>query len=190
MAQTNAKPRRGIKEVIRKFFVSLKRSPQNIALVALVVSFLVYSLNLASIANTTTRINTTNMGQCEFAAVLFSILGLVIFLRCYPKRQKPKVVMIVLLILTLLFVLFTDVVYVMRINQAINDPVDPFVITPSTSFISTAQAVVSLHIILIAVSIALILLMPLYGKLLRKINTSIDVEGNESMGAIDISGED
>ncbi len=187
MAQTNAKPRRGIKEVIRKFFVSLKRSPQNIALVALVAAFLVYSLNLASIANTTTRINTSNMGQCEFGAMLFSILSFVIFLRCFPKRQKPKYVMVGLLILTLGLVLFTDIIYVLRIHQAINNPDDPIAIT---DFISTAQSVVSVHIILIAVSILLILLLPVYGKLLRKINTSIEVEGNESMGAIDISGED
>jgi hypothetical protein len=32
--------------------------------------------------------------------------------------------------------------------------------------------------------------MPLYTKLLRKINTSITVEGNGDMDVIDISGED
>ncbi len=87
--QMSAKPR-GIKEFIRKFFVSLKRSPQTIALVALAAAFLVYSLNLTSIANTTARINSPNMGQCEFAAMLFSILAFVCFLRAFPKRQKPS----------------------------------------------------------------------------------------------------
>jgi len=38
--------------------------------------------------------------------------------------------------------------------------------------------------------IALIVLMPVYTKLLRKINTSIVVEGNGDLGEIDISGED
>ncbi len=94
--QMSAKPR-GIKEFIRKFFVSLKRSPQTIALVALAAAFLVYSLNLTSIANTTARINSPNMGQCEFAAMLFSILAFVCFLRAFPKRQKPKIMMLVLL---------------------------------------------------------------------------------------------
>ena len=46
MAQkTSAAPRRGFKEFIRKFFVSLKRSPQNIAMASLAAAFLVYSLN-------------------------------------------------------------------------------------------------------------------------------------------------
>jgi hypothetical protein len=40
------------------------------------------------------------------------------------------------------------------------------------------------------IGVALVLLMPLYTKLLRKINTSITVEGNGDLGVIDISGED
>ena len=45
-------------------------------------------------------------------------------------------------------------------------------------------------IILLCVAIALVLLLPVYSKLLRKIKTSIDVGDNGEMGAIDISGED
>ena len=69
--KTAGRPRRGIKEIVRKALVSLKRSPQNISLVFLVVAFLVYSLNLSPIANTTAKINGANMGQCEFVAMLF-----------------------------------------------------------------------------------------------------------------------
>ena len=36
----------------------------------------------------------------------------------------------------------------------------------------------------------LVVLLPVYTKLLRKINTSITVEGNGDLGVIDISGED
>ena len=49
-------------EALRKFIVSLKRKPQNIAMVALVVSFLVYSLNLTSVSNTTAKIQGAGMG--------------------------------------------------------------------------------------------------------------------------------
>ena len=46
------------------------------------------------------------------------------------------------------------------------------------------------HRILIVVPLALVALMPLYSKLIRKINTSIEVEAGEEMGAIDVAGED
>ncbi len=82
------KLRLGIKEFVRKFFVSLKRSPQNIPLVALVAAFLIYSLNLTSIANTTAKINSPNMGQCEFAAMLFSILAFVCFIRAKAAESN------------------------------------------------------------------------------------------------------
>lgn len=187
--QMSAKPR-GIKEFIRKFFVSLKRSPQTIALVALAAAFLVYSLNLTSIANTTARINSPNMGQCEFAAMLFSILAFVCFLRAFPKRQKPKLVMLILLFAMLAGLVFVDSLYLLRISQAMTREVSPVVIDDSTAFILSAQNTVTAHIVCVVVCAVLILLLPLYGKLLKKINTSIDVEGNGEMEAIDISGED
>ncbi|MBQ1537900.1 MAG: hypothetical protein IIZ73_06270, partial [Ruminococcus sp.] len=86
--KTGGRQPRGFKELVRKSLVSLKRSPQKIPLFALVAAFLIYSLNLSSIANTTARINGANMGQCEFAAMLFSILSFVVFLRTFPRRKK------------------------------------------------------------------------------------------------------
>ena len=44
--------------------------------------------------------------------------------------------------------------------------------------------------ILLGISIALIVLLPVYSRLLRKINTSIEVAAGQEMGSIDISGED
>lgn len=182
---------KGIKEFIRKFFVALKRSPQNIALVALAAAFFVYSFNLTYIANTTARINSPNMGQCEFAAMLFSILAFVCFLRAFPKRQKPKMSMLIVLFVMLIGLVFVDVVYLTRITQAMTrETPPPIVVDDSTAFITTAQNMVTLHIIFIAVCAVLLLLLPIYGKLIKKINTSIDVEGNGEMEAIDISGED
>lgn len=188
--QVSAGQRRGVKEFIRKFFVSLKRSPQNISLVALAVAFLVYSLNLTSIANTTARINSPNMGQCEFAAMLFSILSFVCFLRAFPKRQKPNKIMLGLLFLMMGIMVFADSIYLTRITRALNRPDNPIIITEDTAYISAAQNIVTLHIVFVAVCALLILTLPVYGKLLKKINTSIEVEGNGEMEAIDISEED
>ncbi len=185
--QESTKQKRGKKEFIRKFFVSLKRSPQNIPLVALGVAFIVYSFNLTSIANTTARINTPNMGQCEFAAMLFSILAFVCFLRTFPKRQKTNKVMLVLLFLMLVLLIFADSVYLLRISEAVNRTVNPIA---KSADISTAQMTVIVHIIFVCICAVLVATLPVYAKLLKKINTSIDVEGNGDMEAIDISGED
>lgn len=178
------------KEFIRKFFVSLKRSPQSIALLVMTVSFLYYSFNLTSIANTTTKINSPNMGQCEFAGMLLSILSFVCFLRSFPKRQKVNKLMLGLLMFMLVVIVFVDSVYIMRITNALTRADSPITITKDTVYIWYAQNVMEWHIILTCVSILLIATLPLYSKLIRKINTSIEVEGNEDIEAIDISGED
>lgn len=188
--QVSAGQRRGVKEFIRKFFVSLKRSPQNIALTALAAAFLIYSLNLTSIANTTSKISSPNMGQCEFAAMLFSILAFVCFLRAFPKREKPKTLMIVLVFVMMAGLVFVDSVYYSRVIEAVTRAENRFEITSETAYIAVAQNVVVIHIVLIAVCAVLLAALPVYSKWLRKINTSIDVEGNGEMEAIDISGEE
>ena len=179
-----------MKEVIGKFFVSLKRSPQNIPLVALAAAFITYSFRLTSISNTTARINTANMGQCEFAAMLFSILAFVCFLRAFPKRQKASKPMLILLCLMLVLLVFVDSVYLLRINEALTRAENTVIIEDKTMFIAEAQGTVTLHSILVGVCAVLLATLPVYAKLLKKINTSIDVEGNGEMDVIDISGED
>ncbi len=192
MAKSNssAAPRRGFKEFIRKFFVTLKRSPQRIALVSLVVAFLIYSLNLTSISKTTTLLLLPNMGQCEFVAMLFSILAFVCFLRAFPRREKPKIAMIVLIFLMLAALIFVDVVYYSRIIEAVTRETNRIEITAERAYIAIAQNVVVMHIIFVAISAVLLATLPLYSKALLKINTSIDVEDNGEMEAIDISGEE
>ncbi len=187
--KTTRKQGRGFKEFVRKFFVSLKRSPSKIPMLATVVAFLFYSLNLASISNTTCKINTNNMGQCEFATMLLSILMMVVFLRCFPRREKPKYIMIGIYYLMDIAQIFCDVVYITRINNVISAPDNPFDVNGTDSYIATAQSVMTGHIIILVVCAALVALLPVYGKMLKKINTSIDVEGNEDMGAIDLTSD-
>lgn len=192
-SQVSAKPRRGFKEFIRKFLVSLKRKPQNIAMFILLVGFVFFSLNLTSISDTTALINTDNMGQCEFAMMLFSILSFVVFLRAFPKRQKVKVPMLVLTFLFLGVVVFADLVYLSRISDALTREENRIVINYETGqnlFISNAWTTLNVFLVFMGVVVVLLATLPLYSKLLRKINTSIDVEGNTNMTAVDISSDD
>lgn len=181
---------RGFKEFIRKFIVSLKRSPQRIPLVALLAAFLIYSLNLSAIANTTAKINSANMGQCEFASMLFSILAFVCFLRAFPKREKPKIVMLVIMFVMMVGMIFADCVYYSRVIDAVTRTENRIAVTSETAYIAVAQNVVVVHIVCLAVTMLLLIALPAYAKALKKINTSIDVEDNGEMGTIDISGEE
>ena len=177
-------------EFLRKFFVSLKRRPSIIALLVLAVGFLQYSLNLTQISNTTAKIQGSGMGLCGFATMLFSILSLVCALNAYPRRKKPVIPMLILAVLMLGLIVFCDVYYSGLINTALTRAVDPIVLDAGTIYIAKAHNVLQDHIVIEIIGAALLLLVPLYSKLLRKINTSVTVEDYGKLGAIDISGED
>ena len=177
-------------EFLRRFFVALKRQPSMIALVVLVIAFFYYSLNLTHISDTTAKIQGNGMGLCGFATMLFSMLSLVCFLNAFPKRKKPVIAMLVVMFVMFAIIIYCDYHYADLINTALTREVNPITIDASTKYIALANNVVWNHIMIEGVGIALVLLMPLYTKLLRKINTSITVEGNGEMDVIDISGAD
>ena len=174
-------------EFLRKLFVSLKRRPSILALLVLAIGFLYYSLNLTYISNTTAKIQGPGMGLCGFATMLFSMLSLVCALNAYPRRKKPVIPMLILAILMLGLIIFCDVHYTDLIMNAINRPENPI---EKTTYIVKANNMLWDHIVIEIIGAAMFLLVPVYSKLLRKINTSVTVEDYGKMGAIDISGED
>ncbi len=177
-------------EFLRKFFVALKRRPSTIALVVLLIAFFQYSLNLTHISDTTAKIQGPGMGLCGFATMLFSMLSLVCFLNAFPRRKKPVIAMVVLMLLMFAVILFCDIYYSNLITTALTRAENPITLDASTVYIAQAYNVLQDHIVILGIGIALILLMPLYTKLLRKINTSVTVEDYGKLEAIDISGED
>jgi hypothetical protein len=179
-----------VKEIFRKLLVSLKRRPQIIPMIALAVSFLVYSLNLMNISDTTAKIQGPGMGICGFATMLFSLLSFLCFLNAFPRRKKVNVPMLVLMFLMIGVIIFCDLFYLRAIGNALSRPDNPIQITKSTVYIALANNMLNDHIVLLGISVALVALLPVYGKLLRKINTSINVEDNGKLDAIDISGEE
>ncbi len=176
-----------ISESWRKIMVSFKRNPQIIPIGALLVSFLVYSLNLTSISNTTAKINLPHMGICAFAAMLFSLLSFVCMLSAFPKRKKPNILLILLMIAMYAVVIFADYTYYTRIMEAVYRPNNPIAITVDTAYISTTAYVLLAHMALIALTIVCVVLEPLFAKLLRMINTSIEVEDNGEIANIELT---
>ncbi len=179
-----------MKEKFRKFLVSLKRKPHMIPMVVLVIAFLIYSLKLTVISNTTARIQGPGMGLCGFVTMLFSMLGLVSFGRSFPHRKPVNKVMLILTFLLFAAVIIADVKYIQTVNYAITREVDPIEVTAATSYITESVSMLRSHILVMGIGLALTLLLPVYQPLIRKINTNIAVEENREMGAIDLSGED
>ena len=114
-----------MKEMIRKFLVSLKKNPQVIPLLAHTVAFGIYSLNLTVVSNTTAKIYGPHMGLCSFVTMLLSILAYVCMFSAYPKRKKPNWIMIAMILIMYGITIFCDNFYSDRIFAAVKRPENP-----------------------------------------------------------------
>lgn len=179
-----------IKEKIRKLLVALKKNPQVIPLIALTVSFVIFSFNLTDISNTTAKIYGKNMGLCAFISMLLSILSYVCMFSAFPKRKKPNIAMVILLLVMYSIVIVADLSYSNSITIALTRPENPIVVTKSTFYILNAQYIMTVHIVTTIITMVTVVLEPVIAKLLKKIKTSIDVEDNGELGVIDIGDED
>ncbi len=179
-----------LKEAWRMFLVSLKRRPSMIALAVFLIAFLQYSLQLSTISNTTSKIQGSGMGLCGFVTMLGSMLSMLCFSNAFPKRKKTNIPMLVLMYAMNLVIIYCDYHYMNAILNAVNRELNPIQVTTSTIYIANAYSLLQTHIIILIVGIVLTALIPVYSKWIKKINTNIEVEGNQAMGEIDISGED
>jgi len=176
-----------IKEFIRKQIVTLKRNPQTIPLVMLLISFIVYSFNLTNMSNTTAKIQGVGMGLCQFCIMLFSLLSMVCMMNAFPSRKKPVIPMVVLMFAMFGIIVYCDIHYCNAIMAALTRAESPIVLDVNTLYIANAYNMLQTFMVLIGVTAVLVLTLPVYSKLIRKINTSVDVEDNGSMAAIEIS---
>ena len=178
-----------MKEKCRKFLVSLKRKPHMIPLVVLVIAFLVYSLRLTVISNTTARIQGSGMGLCGFITMLFSMLGLVSFGRSFPHRKPVNKLMLILTFALFAAVIFADTKYIAAVNYAITREVDPIEVTSATSYITESVSMLRTHIVVLGIGLGLTALLPVYAPMIKRINTNIAVEENQQMGALELDTE-
>lgn len=177
---------RFLKESLRKFIVSLKRNPSLIPLAMLFVSFLYYSLNLTNISDTTALIQAKGMGLCQFSIMLFNLLSLVCMLNAFPRRKKANVPMVVLMFLMFGILVYADIHYLNGIAAALSNTENPITVDVSTAYIAKAYNMLVTYQTMIFVTAGLVVLLPVYSKLLRKIKTSVEVEDNGEMAEIEI----
>ncbi len=177
-------------EFIRKRLVNLKRRPSIIVLLSLLIAFVYFSFNLTQISDTTAKCQLPNMGLAGFAIMLFSILSLVCMLNAFPKRKKTNIPMLVLAVVLIVIILVANHYYQSCIITATTREVAPLSMTDSNICIANAQHVMRVHAVLLYITAGLLVTLPLYSRLIKKINTNVIVADNEGMGTIDISGED
>ena len=179
-----------LKEMVRKFIVSLKRRPQMIPLAVFVIAFLVYTLNLSQVSNTTAKLQSSGMGLAGFAVMLFSMLSIVSFMNAFPYRKPVNKVMLIVMLVMNAIIIVADVFYISAVDGVQNNLETRVAITKDTAYIVYSRYYLMVHIIILAVAIALTVLLPVYSKLLRKINTNIEIEGNADMGEIDLASDE
>ena len=188
--EKNTKKNSWLKESVRRMLVTLKKNPQLIPLLALTVSVIVFSFNLTDISNTTAKIYGKHMGFSAFVSMLFSILSYVCMFSAFPKRQKPNWLLIGLMFVMYAVIIAADAYYIGRINYALTRPENPIVVTPATQYIYNAEYIMTIHIVTVVITMVTVILEPVFAKLLKKINTSVEVEGNGSLEAIDLAEEE
>ena len=193
-----------LKERLRKLAVGLKRNPHYIPLLVAVAGFLWYSLQLTTISNTTAGINGANMGLCGFVTMLFSMLGIVCLGYSFPHRKPVNKWMLTLSFLLFACVLYADYKYLnitrTWVYKELSFGTASTIVNDLSLFESRqvsrmqtkaqVQSLLNVHMILVAAGFVMTALLPVYSKLLRKINTSVKVQENENMTRIDIAGED
>lgn len=172
-----------IKEFFRKLLVKLKKNPSVIPLAMHLAAFVVFSFNLTVISNTTIRLLGKGMGLSEFISMLISILTFLCIMNAFPKRKKPHLPMVILSVVFCGIIIAADSVY---LNCILTTDIP---ITMETYYIIEAYDVVSLHVILMAITAATIILEPVFAKLLKKINTSVELE-DTNVGNIELADEE
>lgn len=172
-----------IKEFFRKKVVSLKRNPKLVPMVILLVGFVYYSLNITAISETTLQLQLPgkNMGLTAFAIMLLSLLCIVCLMNAFPRRKKVNIPMLVVGILMVGIVIYCDIHYADCIYGWWTSQERRF------GYVSKAYNAINTHMYITIAGLAAVALMPVYTKLLGKINTRIDLEDNGNMDAIELS---
>ena len=176
------------KEWFRKQIVNLKRNPQRIPFVCIIIVSIIWLFWLFTFSQTASRFSEINFaGLSIFINTMLSILIIFLFLYAFPKRKKVNIVMLVLVFVFMAAMIGMDVLYYTQvykfiyIDKGVNEAglaTAPFALTSMTYAI--------VHIVLQGVSILVLALFPIYKKLLLKINTAKVVEGNDINETIDM----
>lgn len=186
-----AKFKATVREWFRKKIVALKVRPQKIPLAIMVITTVYFMLILFSVSHAVS-LNTEPpaTGICTFITTLLSLLYLVSFLNAFPKRKKPSIFFIVLVGVMIAAMLACDIVYYLQTADAMAARTDHT--AAGYTVAAEAQPYVIGHMVLLGISAVVFALLPVYGRLIKKIDTSVRLDSaTEHMnGKIDIEEDD
>lgn len=169
-----------IKEWFRKRIVALKRKTNIIPLLLFLISSLIYLFNLSAFSQTglSALLNGNMLGFPVFVNCLFSILIIVLHLNAFPKRgKKVNLLNYILVYVFAAAMIAMDIVYYIFLNKTVIDN-NQTLATADAVVISSATITI-VHIVFLGISVIALALLPLYTKLIMKINTSKEIEGSQ-----------
>lgn len=167
-----------MKEWFRKQLVTIKRNPSIIPLVVMCITCLIFNLKLTVYSKTISLINEPGMGLCSFVITLCSFLSIVTYLGAYPRRQKPKIGSIIITCVMIAASIGAQFLFSYFITYGTVLKENPIQITAAREYVNVAASNSRLHIIFLSITLILIVTLPLYKKLLAKINTSVELAEN------------
>ncbi len=175
-----------MKDLTRKWIVSLKRKPQSIPLVLLVLCCIIYTFNLTAHSNAVMYVSSRIVALYVFIITLSSMLLIFSFVNAYSgKTQKWFMRAIVYVLIAVQLGLGAAYYQVMSYEVFVRaDPV------PVTQDIANSMNGTVFHMTALGVALLAILLMPLYHRQLMKIDTYVEDEEDVSYGAEDLDLEE
>ncbi len=218
--QQSAKPSFGArcKEWFRKKMVALKRKPQNIAFLFVIIASVYNLLCLTTYSHAIVTYGSAIdwLGLLVFVNTLFSILVLAAFLNSFPKLKpygkktvvtvKAKstkininLIMYAVIFVMLIAMIICEVMYINLLNNWLEGQTwySAAVSDLSTNELEQRNLFLSsrsdsyVHIILVAIAGVITALIPLYTKLIARINTSKALDSAvENMEEIDLASDD
>ena len=180
-----------VKEWFRKKIVNLKRAPQNITFLFLVVTSFLYLIWLFTFSKAIYITQAaTWTGIAVFVNTLLSILILALFLNAFPKRKKASKVFVALLFVFMVAIVLFDVLFYVQESNYIYAQENFEGYIEAYPYLVTSLNLTIAHIVLIGICALLLATLPLYKKLIMKINTRKVVESNQLKEEIDTSEEE
>lgn len=179
-----------LKEWWRKKVVALKRKPQTIPLILLLICSVFYLLCLQNFSATLNSMPFNMGGFSIFVNTLFSILILVLFLNTFPKNKKMNKVMLVLMCAFFVCLVVFDIVFIVNFNVALDvennaAPID----YTKRPYLAKVVPLTIAHLVLLGIFAVAFALLPVYTKLIRNVDTSIKLEGAQLKETIDTEDE-
>lgn len=177
-----------VKEWFRKKIVSLKRKPHIIPLVLTLVTSVMYLICLRNLSITITDDFKIEWGGLAvFINCLLSVLVLALFLSAFPKRKKPNKIFIILVFVFYAVMIGMDILYYINTSDYMTLQNESIADYPE-HFASLNDTIA--HIVLLAICVVSLATLPLYSKLIRKINTRKEIASSQLNEEIDTTGEE